>query len=69
MSEPDDDPVVMLAEIVLNFIFQYGIPKEIRVSNVIAEAALEQICGICGSKLRRIKRLKGLDIFRESMSC
>ena len=60
MTEPDDDPIVMLAETVMRFIFQYGAPKEIRVTNVIVEAGLEQICDVCGIKLRRVKRLHGL---------
>ena len=67
MTEPDDDPMVMLADTVISFIFQYGIPKEIRVTNVIVEAGLEQICDECGIKLRRVKRLQGLDSFKQSM--
>lgn len=67
MSEPDDDPMVMLAEMVIGFIFQYGAPKEIRVSNVIVEAGLEQICNVCGIRLHRVKRLQGLDSFKQSL--
>ena len=67
MTEPDDDPIVMLAETVMRFIFQYGAPKEIRVTNVIVEAGLEQICDVCGIKLRRVKRLHGLLSFMQSM--
>lgn len=63
MLEPDDDPIVMLAEILIGFIFQFGAPKEVRVSSVIVEAGLEQICDVCGIKLRRVKRLQGLDEF------
>ena len=68
MTEPDDDPMVMLAEAVIHFIFQYGAPKEIRVTNVIVEAGLEQVCDVCGIKLRRVKRLQGLDSFMHSMN-
>ena len=67
MAEPDDDPIVMLAETVMRFIFQYGTPKEIRVTNVIVEAGLEQICDVCGIKLRRVKRLQGVLSFMQSM--
>ena len=67
MLEPEDDAVVMLAEILIDFIFQFGAPKEIRVSNVIVETGLEQICNVCGTKLRRVKRLKGLEEFKYSM--
>lgn len=67
MLEPDDDPIVMLAEILIGFIFQFGAPKEVRVSNVIVEAGLEQICDVCGIKLRRVKRLQGLDEFMMGM--
>lgn len=67
MLEPKDDAVVRLVEILIGFIFQFGTPKEIRVSNVIVEAGLEQICNVCGIKLRRVKRLKGLEEFKFSM--
>lgn len=67
MLEPEDDAIVMLAEILIGFIFQFGAPKEVRVSNVIVEAGLEQICEVCGIKLRRVKRLKGLEEFKQSM--
>jgi hypothetical protein len=53
----------MLAKIVIDFIFQYGRPKEIRISNVIVEAGLAQICEVCHIKLRRIKKLPGLEEF------
>ncbi|MBD5396449.1 MAG: hypothetical protein HDR71_19785 [Lachnospiraceae bacterium] len=67
MAEPDDDPNIILAEMVIHFIFQYGAPKEIRVTNIIVEACLEQICDVCGIKLRRVKRLHGLDSFIKGM--
>ena len=67
MLEPDDNPVAVLAEVLVGFIFQYGVPKEIRVSNVIVEAGLEQICDVCEIKLRRVKRLQGLEHFMRSM--
>lgn len=67
MVGPEDDPIVMLAEILIGFIFQYGAPKEIKVSNVIIEAGLEQICDICNIRLRRVKRLRGLESFVEGM--
>lgn len=68
MSEPDEEPIVTLAEELIGFIFQYGRPKEIHVSNVIVEAGLDQICEVCGIKLRRVKRLKGLEEFRKGMN-
>lgn len=68
MTEPDDDPVITLAEMVIGVIFQIGTPKEIRVSNIIVEAGLKQICDVCRIKLRRVKRLPGLDSFKQSMS-
>jgi len=67
MVGPEKDAVVMLAEILIGFMFQYGVPKEIRVSNVIVEAGLEQLCEVCGFKLRRVKRLPGLEEFRKGM--
>lgn len=67
MLEPEEDAVAILAEILMGFIFQFGAPKEIRVSNVIVEAGLKQICNVCGIKLRRVKRLQGLDEFKHNM--
>ena len=67
MLEPEDDAIVMLVEILIGFIFQFGAPKEVRVTNVIVEAGLEQICDVCKIKLRRVKRLPGLDEFKYSL--
>ena len=67
MVEPQEDAMVILAEILIGFIFQYGAPKEVRVSNVIVEAGLEQVCEVCGIKLRRVKRLPGLEEFKNGM--
>ena len=67
MNEPNEDAMVGLAESVIGFIFKAGVPKEIRVPNVIVEAALEQICEICKIKLRRVKHLKGIDEFWMTM--
>ena len=67
MPEPEEDPMASLAEMVIGFIFQYGAPKEIRVSNIIVETGLEQICEVCKIKLRKVKRLPGLESFKQGM--
>lgn len=67
LQEPDDDAMVSLAEEIIGFIFHYGAPEEIRVSNILVEASLEQICEVCKIKLRRVKRLQAIDEFREGM--
>ncbi len=67
MVEPEEDPMVTLAEEIVGFILQCGAPKEIRVTNVIVEAALEHLCDTCGIKLRRVKRLKGIEEFQKEM--
>lgn len=59
---------MVLAEMLIGFIFHYGAPQEIRVTNVILEAGLEQICDVCGTKLRRVKRLKGMTSFMQDMN-
>ena len=68
MSGYLQDLELALKLMVVDFVFQYGAPKEIRVSNVIVEARLEQICDVCGIKLRRVKRLRGLDSFMRGMN-
>ena len=67
MTEPEDDAVALLAEIIIAFILEYGSPKEIRVSNVIVESGLRQICDVCKIKLRRVKQLGGLETFVQEM--
>lgn len=67
MLQPEEDAIVTLAEILIGFIFQFGAPKEVRVTNVIVEAGLEQICDVCKIELRRVKRLPGLDEFKYSL--
>lgn len=68
MTQPNDDPMVMLAEMLIDFIFRYGAPKEICVSNVIVEAGVEQICEVCGIKLKRVKQLQNVEEFKRGMS-
>ena len=63
MSEPDDDPLAIMAEMLIQFVLENGAPKEIRVSNLIIEAALEHICEVCKIKLRRVKNLTAMDGF------
>lgn len=65
--QPEEDPIVMLTEIVIGFIFNFGAPAEIRVSNIIVESGLEQVCEVCGIKLRRVKHLQGLEDFMLGM--
>ncbi|MDF2537065.1 MAG: hypothetical protein K0S76_86 [Herbinix sp.] len=67
MKEPGTDPIVELAEEIVGFIFAYGAPKEIQVTNVIVESGLEQICDVCKIKLRRVKKLKALEYFKTGM--
>lgn len=68
MSEPDEDAIIMLANGLLDFIYHYGAPKEVRVSNVIVEAGLEEICDICKIKLKKVKKLPEIQDFMNSMS-
>lgn len=67
MNGPEEDSFVSLADSLIDFIYKYGVPREIRVANVIVEAALEQICEICGIKLKRVKRLQAMSDFLNSM--
>lgn len=67
MAGPEEDVGGMLAEGIIGFIFSYGAPKEIRVSNVIVEAFIDQICELAGIKIRKVKRLPALDKFMEGM--
>lgn len=68
MNEPDKDPVIMLANKLLDFIGKYGMPKEVRVANVIIEAGIQEICKYGDIKLRRVKKLPEINHFMNSMS-
>ena len=63
---PGDDPIILLVKMLVDFILNFGAPKEIKVSNVIMEAALEQVCNVCGIKIRRVKKLRVIDDFKHS---
>ena len=67
LQQPEDDAIVSLAEALVGFILQHGAPKEVRVSNILVEAGLEQICQTCGIKLRRVRTLAAINEFREGM--
>ena len=67
MTEPDQDINVIMAENIVGFILKYGAPKEIRVSNVIVESVLDQICKLAGIKLRRVKKLSIVNGFVDGM--
>ena len=67
LTEAGEDPIVKLAENVIGFMQEHGAPAQIYVSNVIVEAALEDVCKLAGVELKRAKRLPGIDEFRQSM--
>lgn len=67
MVEPEMDANVALVENIIGFIFQYGAPEEIRVSNVLMEAIAEQVCREVGIKLRKVKKLAVIDDFMKKM--
>ena len=63
LLKPEEDQIAVLADSLIEFIGQFGAPKEIRVSNLIVEAALEDICTLTETKLRRVRRLQSIDDF------
>ncbi len=67
MTGPEEDTGVALAEAVIGLIFHIGAQKEIRVSNVIIEAILEQLCSEAGIRLKRVKKLGSIEEFRQEM--
>ena len=67
LQQPGDNTIASLAEELIGFIFRCGAPKEVRVSNILVEAGVEQICQICGIKLSRVKNLPIIEEFREGM--
>ena len=67
LLSPEEDQIEALANSLIEFIGQFGAPKEIRVSNLITEGALEEICRLTGTKLKRVKRLQAIDDFMNGM--
>lgn len=67
LLKPEEDQIAVLADSLIEFIGQFGAPKEIRVSNLIVEAALEDICTLTETKLRRVRRLQSIDDFINGM--
>lgn len=67
MVGPEEDANISLADSIIDVILKFGAPKEIRVSNVIVESVLAQICELAGIKLKRVRTLSGLDDFVEGM--
>ncbi len=67
MTEQGEDEKISLAQEIVDFILNCGAPKEIRISNLIIEAVLEDICAEAGIHLRRVKRLKELDEFWQAL--
>lgn len=65
--EPDQDQIEELSNSLIEFIGQFGAPKEIRVSNIIVEAALEEIYSLTRTKIRRVRKLQAIDDFVDSM--
>lgn len=67
MPEPEEDPLICMAEQLEEFILANGIPKEIRFSNVMVLAGLAHICKICDIRLTRVENLEGIGVFKEGM--
>lgn len=67
MRDPGEDMVIALAEEMVEFIFRFGVPKELRVSNVIVQAGLMQMCETCGIELCRVEKLEAIDNFMTEM--
>lgn len=61
VTDPEDDPYMVIADAVVEFILREGAPKEIYVSNDIMRAALRHICGLADVKLIKKKKLKHMD--------
>lgn len=67
MIEPEVDASIFLAENIVDFIFRFGAPEEIRISNQILKAALEQLCELAGITLTCTKRLRATEKFLAEM--
>lgn len=67
MADPEVSVMEVLADAVVDFILENGAPEEIRVSNEVVGAALNQICEICGIRLRVLPYLEMTEEFLEQI--
>ena len=67
MLDARDEVATCLASGLVDFILSNGAPKEVRVTNVIVESYVKNVCEICGIKLRRVKRLPNIEDFVEGL--
>lgn len=65
MVNPGENISHLLADALLSFILQYGIPKRIIFRNRITAAVLNHICEICGIFMEMNPKLKAIDEFLE----
>lgn len=61
ITDPEDDPYMVIADAVVEFILREGAPKEIYVSNDIMMAVLRHICALANVKLIKKKKLKHMN--------
>lgn len=61
IAKPLDEPGIMLADLLIDYIFKNGKPKEIWVSNEIVGSIIGEICNICKIKIIYKKHLRDID--------
>lgn len=57
-AEPGEDPLILMADAIVDYTFSKGAPAEIHVSNDIIAAAIDYICKVAGIKVVRKDKLK-----------
>ena len=67
IQEPETDINTAIVNALIKHILQYGSPKEIWISNMLLEAVLEQVCKICGIRIRKMRYLDSIKEFKRSM--
>ena len=53
LVEPGEDPWIVMADALVNFMLDEGVPREVHVSNDLMGVTLRHICMIAGAKVIR----------------
>lgn len=62
---PEDDEIQVIMELFINYIMEYGRPREVYIRNPFIENILKDTCDICGVKLIMKESLEVVDAFMD----
>lgn len=67
VAGPGEDYAFIIAGFITDYILEHGRPKRIKVTSVLVESVLKNLCERCEIDLRRVSRLPKLDAYTRRM--